>query len=685
LDILENTVASVKIISPVPRHQVLAAQRRANIIKGNNAERSNVEYNNFSLMNDLLYRGRQDRLDRYRIYDAMDQDVDIARALDMIAEHCTNDSPKTGMPLQFDLDEDEITAEDVDILYDSLDQWNARNEWKRMLWRVIRNTIKYGDSFFIRDPKTFKLHQVAAKQVVGIYVNRDERKIEAYHFRDLNFVIDDIMNFNVPQVPASSSYGANNQFRGTPANEIRKDAVVLEEHVVHISMSEGHNTGGNGQHDDIWPFGESFLEQIYKDYKKRDMLESAAVIHRMQRAPSRRVWKVDIGKMRADRVNSYMKRFKDELLHKRIPTKFGGQDSMDAVYNPVSQMEDIFLPVGADGRGSSVENLEGQQWNGLEDLEYFNSKLLRGLRVPTSFMLGPEEGGAQFNDGRVGTAYIQEIQFAKFCKRIQALIDKPLDAEFKLFLKARGLQIHAGDFGLEFTPPMNFEEQQEGALDADRLNRLGQAAGVAYISKRFALMKYAGWSQDEIVENEIYWKEENITNAAKGDAQLGGGGMGGGMGGGGLGGFNLPGGGGGFDAGSSGIGANPLDNLGADAGAGAPGGDLGMGAPPGGAAPGGTGIPASTAPGIEMKRIITKKSTLLESKRKDRSQQSKEEDNLFNTSTDTDTNKNTKPLLTLKHIRKLRLEKEKTRRDLLRRMELVGRMYSGGGADQNPF
>ncbi len=661
---------SIKIIAPVSRNQTIAAQRRAAILRGNAVQQSDAEISNFSVMDDLLYRGRQDRLERYRIYDAMDEDVDIARALDMIAEHCTNNSPNTGIPLEFDLDEDQITVEDVEILYQSLDQWNARNEWKRMLWRVVRNTIKYGDSFFIRDPNTFKLHQVAAKQVVGIYVDRDERKIEAYHFRDLNFILEDVMNFNVPQVPAASSYGQANQFRGTPSNEIRKDAVVLSEHVVHISMSEGHNTGGNGQHDDIWPFGESFLEQIYKDYRKRDMLESAAVIHRMQRAPSRRVWTVDVGKMRPDRVKSFMKRFKDEMLHKRIPTKFGGQDSMDAVYNPVSQMEDIFLPVTAEGRGSKVDNLEGQQWNGLEDLEYFNSKLLRGLRVPTSFMLGPEEGGAQFNDGRVGTAYIQEIQFAKFCKRIQALIDKPLDKEFKMYLKERGLQIHSSDFALEFTPPMNFEEQQEGSLDNDRLSRLSQAAGNAFISKRFALMKYAGWTQDEVVENERMWKEENLASAAKGEAQTAGGG---GMGvGGGMGSFSMPGDMGGGAPGMDMTGAeNPIDGLaGADGGLTPTGGTStpAAGAPP--------GAPGGTAPGIESKSMKKNKKQLLEAKRRDRSQDAREEDKLFNSGGGE--LGSSKPVLTLKKIRLLRLEKEKSRRDLLKRMELVARMYSGG-------
>lgn len=676
-------MATVKIISPVSRNQSLAAQRRAAVIRGN-AVKADGLVNNFSIMDDLMYRGRQDRLERYRIYDAMDEDIDIARALDMIAEHCTNDSPRTGMPFEFDLDEQQITAEDADVLYMALDQWDARNEFSRTLFRVVRNTIKYGDAVFIRDPKTFRLHQVAMRQVVGIYVDRDSREIEAYHFRDLNFVIEDIMNFNVPQVPQAQTYGANNnQLRGTPAQEVRKDAVVLAEHVVHLSMSEGAHTGGNGQHDDIWPFGESFLEQIYKDYRKRDMLESAAVIHRMQRAPSRRVWTIDVGKMRADKVKSYMKRFKDEMLHKRIPSKMGGQEVMDAVYNPVSQMEDIFLPVTADGRGSKVDNLEGQQWNGLEDLEYFNSKLLRGLRVPTSFMLGPEEGGAQFNDGRVGTAYIQEIQFAKFCKRIQALIDKIFDLEFKKYLKIRGLQINSADFAIAFTPPMNFEERQEGDLDQERINRMSQANGMPFLSKRFVMMKYGGLTQDEIVENERLWKEENLSDVAKAAAQApGAGGLGVG---GGMGSFGSPFGGtldgGGMPA------PGTEGDLGGDAGLGLDAGGGGLGAPvPAGGAPGaGPAIGgAPTLPGTEGKDMRGR-NILIEKgdKRKDRSQDAKPEDKLFGTVA-TDNPGSKKPLLTLKHIRQLRLEKERTRRELLARLALVPRMYSGS-AGGSPF
>ena len=85
--------------------------------------------------------------------------------------------------------------------------------------------------------------------------------------------------------------------------------------------------------------------------------------------------------------------------------------SVDSVYNPISQLEDIYIPVAFDQRGSKVETLEGQPWNELPDLQYFTKKMMRALRVPHTWLHDPQEGGSVFSDGRVGVAYQEEIGF----------------------------------------------------------------------------------------------------------------------------------------------------------------------------------------------------------------------------------------------------------------------------------
>lgn len=679
---------TVRFLKPPTHQQSLVARRRASVLNNGGYE-FGAEVSH-GLTDDLFYRGRSDRISRYGIYDSMDLDVDISRALDMIAEHCTNDSIKTKTPFEFSFDDDEIGTRDSDALNGAMYQWEKVNHWSRTMFRVIRNLVKYGDVFFIRDPDTYKLHQVAARQVKGAYVDRDNRTVEAYHFTDLNFVIDGVMDFTIPQTATGANYSTVTGGLGA-AGEVRRDALVLAQHVIHLSTNEGREAGGNGQHDDIWPFGESFLEQVYKDYRLRAALETAAVIHRMQRAPSRRVWYIGVGRMRDDRVGSFMKRFKDDLLSKRIPHKHGGQDQLDSVYNPVSQMEDVYIPVMKDRENTKVENLEGQQWNGLADLEYFNSKLIRGLRIPTSFMLGPEEGGsgagASFNDGKTGTAYIQELQFAKFCRRIQDLAVTDLGMEFKRFVKVRGVTTPAGDYDLLMTPPINFEEYRQGALDNDRLQRVSQASGFNFLSKRFVLSRYGGFTKDDILENERLWAEENLTDAVRGDTQAGGfGGMGVGSG------LSFP------DSGFGGGGdIGPMDGMpGMDdvTGAGGePGADTAAGSPAAGGAP---------PPGVESRlqggnvlmerwsRIASQyggkpivqaalsspKSRIVEERYEDRSPDPEEEDRLFWAGDGEPIDD--KPKLTMREINRLRKDRERSRRELVARLELVSRQYAGG-------
>jgi hypothetical protein len=106
-------------------------------------------------------------------------------------------------------------------------------------------------------------------------------------------------------------------------------------------------------------------------------------------------------------------------------------------------LEDYFFAQTAEGRGSKVEVLPGGDNLGqIDDLKYFTNKLMRALRIPSSYMpTGPDDGTAAYNDGRVGTAFIQEYRFNKYCQRLQNLMMTPLDKEFKMFLKKKGMII----------------------------------------------------------------------------------------------------------------------------------------------------------------------------------------------------------------------------------------------------
>jgi len=136
------------------------------------------------------------------------------------------------------------------------------------------------------------------------------------------------------------------------------------------------------------------------------------------------------------------------------------------------------------------------------------------LRVPSSYLpTGPDDGTAQHNDGKVGVAYIQEFQFAKYCERLQKQLIRQLDREFKLFLAHRGIDIENSTFSLEFTPPTNFSSYRELDLDTQRATLFGSLEAVPYLSQQFKLKKYLGLTEEEMKDNEFYWKQENKYNS----------------------------------------------------------------------------------------------------------------------------------------------------------------------------
>jgi hypothetical protein len=212
---------------------------------------------------------------------------------------------------------------------------------------------------------------------------------------------------------------------------------------------------------------------------------------------------------------AYVERVKNEIYQRRMPNRTGGGSSiLDTAYNPISITEDFFLATNTEQRGTRIESLPaGEALGQIDDLKYFNNKLMRGLGIPSSYLpTGPDDGTAVYNDGKVGTAFIQEYRFNKYCQRLQNSLAPVLDLEFKLFLKNRGLEIPSSSFELAFNPPQSFSEYRKMALDTERVNLFSSVMNsdaVKYMSKRYALERYLGWNQDDILENERMWKEEN--------------------------------------------------------------------------------------------------------------------------------------------------------------------------------
>jgi len=481
-----------------------------------------------------VYVGNPNRIERYSQYNTMDNDSEVNAALDILAEFCTQKNKENNTPFAIDFN-GSPTSTEVQILGEYLKRWCRTQEFETRMFRIIRNVFKYGDQFFIRDPETKKWFHVDPANITKIIVNESEgKRPEQYIVRDLNISFESLsatkLNDTNAYGPGGNNPGVqtlNNQFQtgNTPdsgssrwSNEANETAIDAN-HVVHLSLSDGLD--GN------YPFGNSLLESIFKVYKQKELLEDAIIIYRVQRAPERRVFYVDVGNMPSHLAMQFVERVKTEIHQRRIPSKTGGgQTVIDSSYNPLSINEDYFFPQTAEGRGSKVETLPGGTNLGeIDDLKYFTNKLLRGLRIPSSYLpTGADDSAAQYNDGRVGTAYIQELRFNNYCERLQSLIAEDFNREFKLYLTQKGINIDVAMFDLKLQPPQNFASYRQAELDSNRISTFTAMQAIPFISNRFALQRFLGLSNEEVAENERMWREENedefTTGEQDADAQM---------------------------------------------------------------------------------------------------------------------------------------------------------------------
>lgn len=663
-----------------------------------------------------LVQGAASRITRYREYDLMDNDVEIARSLDTIAEEMIGSNPNSDLPLELVIDSEkdaDITSSQVVTLRAALRYWSSIHDWGNRLFKIARVTIKYGDCFFIRQKATAKWEYIHPKQVVAAIVDdKDMTKVIGWQIKR------DIKTPNSPYNQPTGHFGSY-------SNEL-VDTFAAED-VVWFTLNDDISEAA--------PFGESVLRAIYRAHKQKELLEDAIIIYRIQRAPERRVFYIDVGKMPPQRVKAHLEGIKNEIRQRKIPTSGGGTNQVDAAYNPqqmclsldtqipqldgtvrsLSEMirrremgiqdwvhsidpmtgdvvpglvswagvtqqgadtiklilsdesevictpehkfpvkgmgfieardlspehllwafnsdtkhvtvariesnanmdvgtltidqehvyhshhtfaltncftknsEDFFFASRPDGGGSRVDTLPGGQGLGeLSDLEYFQGKVFRGLRIPISFMQEKQEN-AMITDGKSGIAYIQELRFAMYIKRLQGHLNRVIDREFKRYIRAAGINIDPTTFHIKLNDPENFGIYRQQQLDNDLLSTYSQAAGIEHLSKRFAMKKFLQMTDEEVQINfrqrveelgldpDNGNKKENLMAVYGPPPTEGGMGMDGGMGGGMVAGTL---GGPGFDqsippAGDAGMGMDP--------GMGAPpaGIDAGLGATP---------------------------------------------------------------------------------------------------------
>lgn len=433
-----------------------------------------------------ILKGAGSRLQRYSQFEIMDTDPDVSKALDIIAEEISNDDLKTNLPFEIEYqveDDSEVSEAIVTTLRAAVRKWTKVQDLNNRIFRIARYLIKYGDCFFKKSKETNKWEWVDPNKIFGIEIDGEGNKI----------------NYHIKSSKAKIGLGAF-------SSETME--VVPAQAMVHFTLSDDMGEGA--------PFGDSILIPGIKVFRQLSALEDSVVIYRIVRAPEKRVFKIDGGNIPPQRQKQYLEVVRNELRQSRIPNATGGKggtEIVDGTYNPQSINEDFFFIQNAQGRSSSVEILSGGDNLGeLSELSYFKKKLFASLRVPMSYITSMSSDGSsqgmQWNDGKLGVAYIEELRFANFVKRLQNKLEKVFDAEFKKYLTAINLNIDENLYILRLPDPQNFGNYKQLALDADYINAYKSIEDSKVLSARFKLKRYLGLSEDELQMNESMLKQE---------------------------------------------------------------------------------------------------------------------------------------------------------------------------------
>lgn len=366
-----------KYFTPVPTSNNVGGSYSPFSFKGGNTP--GPAATNYSSHLPDVYVGSPNRIERYGQYNTMDMDTEINAALDILAEFCTQENKENGTPFKIKFTKSATNSE-VTILAQYLKQWCKLQKFETRMFRIVRNIFKYGDQFFIRDPETKKWFHVDPANVTKIIVNESEgKKPEQYIVRDLNISFESLSATKLNTTNAQGAYpgtgggnyGSFNQQPGTgrtpDGNSSRfasdaNESAIDAEHMIHISLSEGL--------DQNYPFGNSLLETIFKVYKQKELLEDAIIIYRVQRAPERRVFYIDVGNMPTHLAMSFVERVKTEIHQRRIPSRTGGGATViDSTYNPLCLDLETKIPL-LDGRTLTLKKLIEEFNQGKENWTY---------------------------------------------------------------------------------------------------------------------------------------------------------------------------------------------------------------------------------------------------------------------------------------------------------------------------
>jgi len=408
-------------------------------------------YNQYSRDFTLSYQAA--RIELFRDYDTMDMDPIISSALDIYADECVTKN-ELGDILTVHSEDQNIKEILNNLFYDILNiEFN--------MWSWTRNLVKYGDFYL-------KLY---ISPEYGVYF------------------VEPMSSYNVTRVENSDLNNKNYTKFQVNLPEGGKIEELENYQIAHFRLLSDSN---------FLPYGKSIIEGGRRVWKQLSLMEDAMLIHRVMRAPEKRVFKVDVGNIPPQEVDQYMQKLMDKM--KKVPYIDEKTGDYNLRFNLQNMVEDFYLPVRGSDSGTSIEPLSGMEFTGIDDIQYLRNKMLAALKIPKAF-LGYEEDLS----GKA-TLASEDVRFAKTVNRVQRILVSELTKIAIIHLYAQGYKDSSlVNFSLELTNPSVIFEKEKVAIWSDKVAVAKDMVENKLFSRRWIYNNVFKISEDdiEVQKNDI--------------------------------------------------------------------------------------------------------------------------------------------------------------------------------------
>jgi hypothetical protein len=328
------------------------------------------------------------------------------------------------------------------------------------LWPWTRNLVKYGDLFL----------QLEIAEGLGIV---NVLPLSSYETtRVEGFDPSNPQRVKFVYAPYQNPLGGMSQ---TPKKELENYEVA------HFRLNSDAN---------FLPYGKSMIEGGRRVWKQIMLMEDAMLIHRIMRAPEKRIFKIDVGNIPPTEVDQYMQKIIQSS--KKVPFVDEKTGEYNLKFNMMNMIEDYYMPVRGNDNGTSIDTLKGLEYNMIEDLNYLKNKLMAALKIPKAFL-----GYSEDTNGKA-TLAAMDVRFAKTIERVQRVLVSELTKIAIIHLYAQGIDDESlTNFSLELTIPSKIYEQEKVELYTSKVALITQMQQTKMFSKKWMYESIMGFAQDE--------------------------------------------------------------------------------------------------------------------------------------------------------------------------------------------